>query len=189
MCIKLCTFWNYLFPLNSYIWEYIDRYRRHRRCGFDPWVGKIHCSRKWQPTPVFLPGKFHGQRSLEGYSPWVSKSWTPLSNWAHTHTCIYFLFVYPEGSLTVFFDLTMVYLFIPLFRDSWIVSQIFLWKHCCSECSCSCLLCTQASISLGCSPANEKAALRIHLPTAFLDIVNLFSKAGASIGAFPISSI
>ena len=27
-------------------------------------------SRKWQPTPVFLPGKFHGQRSLAGYSPW-----------------------------------------------------------------------------------------------------------------------
>ena len=36
----------------------------------DPWVGKIPWSRKWQPTPVFLPGKFHGQRSLVGYSPW-----------------------------------------------------------------------------------------------------------------------
>ena len=32
------------------------------------WVGKIPWSRKWQPTPVFLPGKFHGQRSLAGYS-------------------------------------------------------------------------------------------------------------------------
>ena len=32
----------------------------------DPWVGK----RTWQPTPVFLPGEFHGQRSLVGYSPW-----------------------------------------------------------------------------------------------------------------------
>ena len=112
-------------------------------------------------------------------------------HWAteHTHTCIYFLFIHPEGSLTLFFDLTMVYLLIPLFRDSWIVSQIFVWKHCCSECSCSCLLCTQASISLGCSPGSEKAALGIRLPTAFLDIVNLFSKAGASVGAFPISSI
>ena len=37
--------------------------------GFDPWVGKIPWSRKWKPTPVFLPGKFHGQRSLVGYSP------------------------------------------------------------------------------------------------------------------------
>ena len=34
--------------------------RKHKRCGFDPWVGKIPCSRKWQPAPVFLPGKFHG---------------------------------------------------------------------------------------------------------------------------------
>ena len=39
------------------------------RCGFDPWVGKISWSRKWQPTPVFLPGKSHGQRSLASYSP------------------------------------------------------------------------------------------------------------------------
>ena len=34
------------------------------------WVGKIPRRRKWQPTPLFLPGKFQGQRSLEGYSPW-----------------------------------------------------------------------------------------------------------------------
>ena len=40
-----------------------------RRCGFKPLVGKIPWRRKWQPTPVFLPGKFHGQRSLAGYSP------------------------------------------------------------------------------------------------------------------------
>ena len=38
--------------------------------GFDPWVGKIPWRRKWQPAPVFLPGKFHGQRSLVSYSPW-----------------------------------------------------------------------------------------------------------------------
>ena len=44
--------------------------RRHRRCGFDPWVRKIAWSRKWQLTPVFLPGKFHVRRSLAGYSPW-----------------------------------------------------------------------------------------------------------------------
>ena len=37
--------------------------------GFDPWVGKIPWTRKWQPTPVFLPGGSHGQRSLVGYSP------------------------------------------------------------------------------------------------------------------------
>ena len=40
-----------------------------RRWGFSPWVGKIFWRRKWQLTPVFLPGKCHGQRSLVGYSP------------------------------------------------------------------------------------------------------------------------
>ena len=42
--------------------------RQCRRHGFDPWVGKIW-RRKLQPTPVFLPGKSQGQRSLRGYSP------------------------------------------------------------------------------------------------------------------------
>ena len=42
--------------------------RRNRR-GFNPWVGKIPWKRAWQPTPVFLPGKSHGQSSLVGYSP------------------------------------------------------------------------------------------------------------------------
>ena len=43
------------------------------RPGFDPWVGKISWRRKWQPTPVFLPGKSHGRRNLVGYSPWGRK--------------------------------------------------------------------------------------------------------------------
>ena len=38
--------------------------RRHRRHRFNPWVRKIPWRRTWQPTPVFLPGKSHGQRSL-----------------------------------------------------------------------------------------------------------------------------
>ena len=41
----------------------------HKRRGFHPWVRKILSRRKWQPTPVFLPEKSHGQRSLAGYSP------------------------------------------------------------------------------------------------------------------------
>ena len=40
-----------------------------RSCRFNPWVGKIPWKRKWQPIPIFLRGKFHGQRSLAGYSP------------------------------------------------------------------------------------------------------------------------
>ena len=43
------------------------------RSGFSLWVRKIPWRRKWQPTPVFLPGKSHGQRSLVGYSPWGRK--------------------------------------------------------------------------------------------------------------------
>ena len=47
--------------------------RRHKRHGFDPWVGKILCRRRWQLAPVVLPGESHGQRSLAGYSPWGHK--------------------------------------------------------------------------------------------------------------------
>ena len=47
--------------------------RRCKRPRFDPWVGKIPWRRKWQPTPVFLPGESHGQRSLAGYSPYGCK--------------------------------------------------------------------------------------------------------------------
>ena len=50
--------------------------RSSSRLGFDPWVGKMPWRRKWQPTPVFLPEKFHGQRSLAGYSPWGHKELT-----------------------------------------------------------------------------------------------------------------
>ena len=46
------------------------QYRRYKRCGFDPWVGKIPWRRAWQPPPVFVPGKSHG---LAGYSPWGHK--------------------------------------------------------------------------------------------------------------------
>ena len=46
------------------------QFRRH---GFDPWVRKISWRRKWQPTPAFLPEKYHGQKSLVGFSPWSHK--------------------------------------------------------------------------------------------------------------------
>ena len=55
---------------------------------FDPWVGKVPWRRDQQPTPVFLPGESHGQRSLAGYSPWgcrESDTTEPLST-QHTHT-------------------------------------------------------------------------------------------------------
>ena len=40
---------------------------------WETWVRKIRWRRKWQPTPVLLPGKFHGWRNLVGYSPWGCK--------------------------------------------------------------------------------------------------------------------
>ena len=55
-----------------------------RRCMFHPWVRKIPWRRKWQPTPVFLPGESHGQRSLAGYSPLGCKSRTRLSDFTFT---------------------------------------------------------------------------------------------------------
>ena len=52
--------------------------RSHRRCGFNPWVGKVPWRRKWQPTPVFLLGESHEQRSLMGYKSVQFSSVTQL---------------------------------------------------------------------------------------------------------------
>ena len=61
-----------------------------RGSGFDPWVGQIPGRREWQPTPVFLPGEFHGQRSLVGYSLWGCKeSDTTEATNTHIYTYIH----------------------------------------------------------------------------------------------------
>ena len=44
-----------------------------RRLKFDPWIRKVLWKKKWKLTPIFLPWKSHGQRSLAGYSPWGCK--------------------------------------------------------------------------------------------------------------------
>ena len=61
--------------------------RRHGKCEFDPWVRKIPWRREWQPTPVFLPGKSHGETSVEGYSPKGHKEtdMTERLSTQHTH--------------------------------------------------------------------------------------------------------
>ena len=61
--------------------------RKCKRCEFDPHVGKIPWSRKRHPTPVFLRGKLHGQRSLVGYHPWGHKE-LDMTEHTHTHTHI-----------------------------------------------------------------------------------------------------
>ena len=53
---------------------------QHRRPWFDSWVGKIPWRTEWLPTPEFLPGELHGQRSLAVYSHGVAKSQTQLTN-------------------------------------------------------------------------------------------------------------
>ena len=63
--------------------EPIFQHRRHKRRGFGPWVRKIPWRRKWQPTPVFLPGESHGHRRLGAAVHGAVKSQTRLS--LHTH--------------------------------------------------------------------------------------------------------
>ena len=61
--------WGWASPLAQW-WRIHLQCRRH---GFDPCVGKIPWRRKWQPAPIFSPGKSHGQRSPAGYRPWSHK--------------------------------------------------------------------------------------------------------------------
>ena len=60
--------------------------RRHKRWGFNLWVGKILWRRSWQPSLVFLPGESHGQRSLAGYSSWGHEELDTTEVTKHTHT-------------------------------------------------------------------------------------------------------
>ena len=71
------------------------QYRRHKKHGFDPWVKKILWRRAWQPTPVFLPGEFNGQRSLAGYSPQSCTESDTTDATQHTHipSCFLLLFL------------------------------------------------------------------------------------------------
>ena len=66
-CKKILHFWA------SQVALVIKNAGASKKRGFDPWVGKILWWRKWAPTPIFLPGKSHGQRGLVDYSPWCHK--------------------------------------------------------------------------------------------------------------------
>ena len=67
--------------------------RRGKRCGFDPWVRKTPLRGKWQPTPVFLPGKFYRQRSLTGY---IQSTGSQRVRHAHEHarTCMWLVVIF-----------------------------------------------------------------------------------------------
>ena len=57
----------------------------HKRCRFYPWLGRIFWRKKWQPTPVFLPGKFHGQRSLVGLTQSMGSGESDVTERQTTH--------------------------------------------------------------------------------------------------------
>ena len=73
------------FPGGASCKELSCQCRRHKRLGFNSWVGKIPWRRAWQHASVFLPGKSHGQRSLAGYSPWGHKELDMTEVTQHTY--------------------------------------------------------------------------------------------------------
>ena len=72
--LPFCNNNNCVLPeLASLVAQTVKRLSAMQETVFHPWVGKIPWRKKWQPTPVFLPGKSHGRRSLIGYCPWGRK--------------------------------------------------------------------------------------------------------------------
>ena len=90
MCVCVCVCVFMAFPMAQWGKNRLQC-GRPKRCGFNPWTGKIPWRRKWQLTPVFFSGEFHGQRSLAGYSPWVgvAKSQTRMSDINGKTTYVY----------------------------------------------------------------------------------------------------
>ena len=78
--------------------------RRHRRWGFNHWVGKIPYRQKWQPTPVFLPGKSHGQRNPVGCSPWDRREWTWLTEDTHIYIYVFILSSHFQHANALLYD-------------------------------------------------------------------------------------
>ena len=67
-----------------------------RRPGFNPWVGKIPWRRKWQPTPVLLPGKFHGLRN-----PWGRKESDTTEATQHTHRQFVYIYTHINAAMSI----------------------------------------------------------------------------------------
>jgi len=74
-----------------------------RRPRFNSWVRKISWRWKWQPTSVFLPGEFHGQRNLVDYSPWGCKESYTTEWLTHTHSVSLLLSTVLLESLSIFY--------------------------------------------------------------------------------------
>ena len=92
-CFHVCIAFIQGFPIRARGKELACQCRRHKRCRFHLWFGKIPWRRAGQPTPVFLPGESHGQRSLAGYSPWGHKK-SDMTEWlTHTHNVYNFIYL------------------------------------------------------------------------------------------------
>ena len=121
--------------------------RRHKRCMFNPWVRKIPWRRKWQPTPVFSPGKFHGQRSLEVYNPWGHRE-------SNTTGCVH-IHMYNNGFSSLSKTRTCWYL-MKIIGNIILLIKVFYkvkitWT--CFQSSCYCCLVAQSCSSL-CDPVD-----------------------------------
>ena len=158
--------------------------KTRKRHGFDPWVGKIPWSRKWQPTQIFLPEKFQGQRSLAGYSPRGCKElettehahtqrtelrgtgkpeamrfpawWIHLYGWAKVSNLQLFCFVFPYHIFRKYSSFSFYTFFIIYFLYSLLKSHIYSIICCCHSHP---TLCDPGHCSTSCFPVLH------HLPS------------------------
>ena len=104
-----------------------------RRHQFNPWVGKIPRRKEWLPTPVFLPGEFHGWRSLAGYSPWSCKESDTTAQLNHTtKRCVMFFLIR---------RMWLVFAFLKLVESSLFLQCSEISQRCALACVCFHLFC------------------------------------------------
>ena len=112
--LKLCVSVNMCAKWHSGI-KSTCQCRRRKSRGFDPWIRNMLWNRKWQSTPVFLPEKFHGQRSLVGYSPWCLKELYMTMDWKCLCLTVPISFNFKGIVICYLRVYLMVYLFFILF--------------------------------------------------------------------------
>ena len=125
VCVCVCM-WSYILPKWWSIEESTCQCRKYQWCRFNPWVGKIPWSRKWQSALVFLSGKFYGQRSLAGYCPWGHKESDTTE-----HTCTH-IYIYTHIYNIQYYSATKkneTLLSAATWRD--LGNIILMWYHIC----------------------------------------------------------
>ena len=107
---------------------------RHQRRRFDPWVRQIPWRRKWQPTPVFLPGESHGQRTPQteaGCSPWGCKELDTTEATWHTRAYLWLAHFSVQQKLTQHCKATVLCVLsrfsrVQLFAAQWTAARLCL---------------------------------------------------------------